>query len=110
MLADIIIHMDRGAGCTARLMAAIELARQHGARLKGLYVINHPHHVSVSSRMADFEEVRGFFINAASKAGITAEWLLVDWGVVGTPLHEIVMRHVYYADTILVGHGLPGEP
>lgn len=103
MLVDIMVHMDRGAGCTARLMAAIDLALRHGARLKGLYVITHPHYASVSSYIADFEQVREFFINATSRAGVEAEWLLVDWGVVGTPLHEIVIRYAYYTDTILIG-------
>ena len=103
MLTDILVHMDRGAGCTARLMAAIDLAQRHGACLKGLYVITHPHYSSSSDYISDFSQVRDFFINATSKAGITAEWLLVDWGVVGTPLHTIITRHAYYNDIILVG-------
>lgn len=103
MLTDIIVHMDRGAGCTARLMAAINLALCHGARLKGLYVITHPHYASNSDYLTDFAQVREFFINATSKAGIEAEWLLVDWATVGTPLSQVVTSHSYYADTILVG-------
>ncbi len=103
MLRDILVHMDRGAGCTARLMAAISLAQQHGACLKGLYVIAHPHYASNSDYISDFAQVREFFINAASKAGITAEWLLVDWGMVGTPLQNIVTRFAYAADIMLVG-------
>ncbi|WP_277057427.1 universal stress protein [Trichlorobacter lovleyi] len=103
MLTDIIVHMDRGAGCTARLMAAIDLASRHGGRLKGLYVITHPHYTSSSSYLSDFAQVREFFVNATSKAGIEAEWLLVDWNTVGTPLAEIVTNHSHYADTILVG-------
>ncbi len=103
MLTDIIVHMDRGAGCTARLMAAIDLASRHGGRLKGLYVITHPHYTSSSSYLSDFAQVREFFVNATSKAGIETEWLLVDWNTVGTPLAEIVTNHSHYADTILVG-------
>jgi nucleotide-binding universal stress UspA family protein len=103
MLTDIIVHMDRGAGCTARLMAAINLASRHGARLKGLYVITHPHYTSSSAYLSDFGQVREFFINATSKAGIEAEWLFVDWATVGTPLSQVVTSHSYYADTILVG-------
>ena len=102
MLTDIIVHMDRGAGCTARLMAAIDLASRHGARLKGLYAITHPHYTSSSSYLADFAQVREFFINTTSKAGIEAEWLQVDWNTVGTPLTEIVTKHSHYADTVLV--------
>lgn len=103
MLTDIIVHMDREAGCTARLMAAIDLALRHRARLKGLYVITHQHYTSSSTYLSDFGQVREFFINAASKAGVEAEWLLVDWNVVGTPIHEIIVRHACSADLVLVG-------
>ena len=103
MLKDILVHMDRGVGCTARLMAAIALARQHNARLKGLYVITHPHYASSSDYLADFSQVREFFINATSKAGVLAEWQLVDWGVVGTPVQSIVTSYAYHSDLILVG-------
>lgn len=103
MLKDILVHMDRGVGCTARLMAAIDLARRHHARLKGVYVITHPHYASSSDYLADFSQVRDFFINATSKAGILAEWQLVDWGIVGTPLHSVVTSYAYYADLVLVG-------
>ena len=103
MLKDILVHMDRGAGCTARLMAAIDLARRHHARLKGVYVITHPHYASSSDYLADFSQVREFFINATSKAGILAEWQLVDWGIVGTPLHSVVTSYAYHADLVLVG-------
>lgn len=103
MLKDILVHMDRGAGCTARLMAAIALARQHNARLKGLYVITHPHYASSSDYLADFSQVREFFINATSKAGVLAEWQLVDWGIVGTPLQTVVTSYAYHSDVILVG-------
>jgi nucleotide-binding universal stress UspA family protein len=106
MLTDILVHMDRGAGCTARLMATIELARQHGARVKGLYVITHPHYSSSSDYLADFSQVRDFFINATSKAGVPAEWLMIDWGQVGTPLHTIITRHAYYNDVTLIGQPL----
>ena len=103
MLRDILIHMDRGAGCTARLMAAIDLAHRHGARLKGLYVMAHPHYASSSDYMSDYAQVREFFVNATSKAGVNGEWLTVDWGVVGTPLQTIVTRYAYFADLVLIG-------
>jgi len=103
MLKDILIHMDRGAGCTSRLMAAIDLAHRHGARLKGLYAIAHPHYASSSDYMSDYGQVRDFFVNATSKAGVAAEWLLVDWTVTGTQLYTIVNRYAYYCDLVLIG-------
>jgi nucleotide-binding universal stress UspA family protein len=103
MLKDILIHMDRGTGCTARLMAAIDLAHRHGALLKGLYAIAPPHYASSSDYMSDYGEVREFFINATSKAGVAAEWLLSDLGVTGTQLYTIITRHAYYCDVVLLG-------
>lgn len=103
MLKDILVHMDRGVGCTARLMAAIDLAHRHHARLKGLYVITHPHYASSSDYFADSSQVREFFINATSKANVLAEWQLVDWNIVGTPLHSVVTSFAYHTDLLLVG-------
>lgn len=102
-LKDIIVHLDRGPGCTARFMAAIDLARRHKARLKGLYVISHPYYASRSVLEGDYAEVRSFFINAASKHGVMAEWLYVDWNVVGVPLSEIIAFHAYSSDLLIIG-------
>lgn len=102
-LKDIIVHLDRGPGCTARFMAAIDLARRHKACLKGLYVISHPYYASPSVLEGDYAEVRSFFINAASKSGVMAEWLYVDWNVVGVPLSEIIAFHAYSTDLLIIG-------
>jgi nucleotide-binding universal stress UspA family protein len=108
-LKDIIVHLDRGPGCTARFMAAVDLARKHRACLKGLYVISHPFYAPQSDLERDYEEVRSFFVNAASKSGVTAEWLYVDWGVVGVPLSEIVTFHAYSTDLLIIGQPNEGS-
>lgn len=106
-LKDIIVHLDRGPGCTARFMAAIDLARRHKACLKGLYVISHPYYAPRSALEGDYAEVRSFFINAASRSGVMAEWLYVDWNVVGVPLAEIITFHAYSTDLLIIGQ--PGD-
>jgi nucleotide-binding universal stress UspA family protein len=108
-LKDIIVHLDRGPGCTARFMAAIDLARRHRACLKGLYVISHPYYAPQSALERDYAEVRSFFINAASKSGVMAEWLYVDWNVVGVPLSEIITFHAYSTDLLIVGQSGDGR-
>jgi nucleotide-binding universal stress UspA family protein len=108
-LRDIIVHLDRGVGCTARFMAAVSLARKHRACLKGLYVIDHPYYAPQSDLERDYAEVRNFFINAASKSGVSAEWLYVDWGVVGIPLSEIITFHAYAADLLIIGQPNEGR-
>lgn len=108
-LKDIIVHLDRGPGCTARFMAAVDLAQRHRACLKGLYVIEHPYYAPQSDLERDYDEVRNFFINAASKSGVAAEWLYVDWGVVGVPLSEIITFHAYSADLVIIGQPKEGR-
>lgn len=102
-LKDIVVHLDRGPGCTARFMAAIDLAGRHGAILKGLYPVNHPFYMPQSERERDYANVRDFFINAASKADVSAEWLYADWGVVGVSLSEIISYHGHTTDLIIIG-------
>lgn len=47
--------------------------------------------------------MRNFFVNASSKAGVAAEWLYVDWGVVGVPLSDIITFHAYSTDLLIIG-------
>jgi hypothetical protein len=108
-LKDIVVHLNRKAGCTARLMAAISLARQHKACLKGLCAISHPYYAPVSDLERDHGEAHSFFINAASKSGVMAEWLYVDWGVVGTPLNDIITSHSYTTDLLILGQPEAGR-
>jgi nucleotide-binding universal stress UspA family protein len=108
-LKDIIVHLDRGPGCTARFMAAIDLAQRHGATLKGLYPVNHPFYEPQSTNDRDYTDVRDFFINAASKADVNAEWLYADWGVVGVSLTEIISFHAHAADLIVIGQPPPDQ-
>jgi nucleotide-binding universal stress UspA family protein len=108
-LKDIIVHLDRGPGCTARFMAAINLARMHKACLKGLYAISHPYYAPQSALEGDYAEVRSFFINAASKSGVMAEWLYVDWNVIGVPLSEMITFHAYATDLLIIGQPHDGR-
>jgi nucleotide-binding universal stress UspA family protein len=102
-LKDIVVHLDRRGGCTGRLLAAINLARRHGACLKGLCVVSHPYYAPQTDIERDYGEAYSFFVNAASKSGVTAEWLHVDWGVVGIPASDIIIHHSYTADLIIIG-------
>lgn len=102
-LKDIVVHLNRKAGCTARLMAAINLARQHRACLKGLCAISHPYYTPESDLARDHGEAHRFFINATAKSGVHSEWLYVDWGVVGTPLSDIITSHSYSTDLLIMG-------
>jgi nucleotide-binding universal stress UspA family protein len=102
-LKDIVVHLDRKPGCTARVLVAADLARQHGACLKGLYVVSHQYYTPDSDYDGDYDEARGFFLNTTSKSGVTAEWLFADWGVVGVSASDIILFHSHATDLLIIG-------
>lgn len=107
-LTDITVHLHRGPGCTAQFMAAIDLARRHRACLKGIYVVSHPYYVPNGDLERDYLEVKNFFMNAASKAQVLAEWLHVDWNVVGVPVSDIITLNSYHTDLLIIGQPVTG--
>lgn len=102
-LRDIVVHLDRKPGCTARLLAAADLAQKHGACLKGLYAVSHQHYTPDNGYDRNYEEVHGLFLNATSKLGVKAEWLYADWGVVGVPESDIIIFQSHATDLLIIG-------
>jgi nucleotide-binding universal stress UspA family protein len=104
-LKNILIHLDNSPGCPARLDLAIGLARTHGANLKGLYAIAHeyyaPRHGGIMESGA--KAMQTLFTEKTGSAGISAEWLYVNWPVVGVGITEIITSYTYYSDLIIVG-------
>ncbi|NTV49602.1 MAG: universal stress protein [Geobacteraceae bacterium] len=104
-LKNILIHLDNSSGCPARLDLAINLARTHGANLKGLYAIAHeyyaPRHGGIMESGA--KEMQTLFTEKTDSAGILSEWLYVDWSVVGVSITDIITSYTYYTDLVIVG-------
>ncbi len=104
-LKDILLHLENSPGSAARLDLAIGLARAHGAHLKGLYVLSHsyyaPRHGGVEETDAD--RMQALFLEKTAAAGVSAEWLYVDWSVVGVSVTEIVTLYAYYTDLVIIG-------
>jgi nucleotide-binding universal stress UspA family protein len=104
-LRDILIYLDSTPSCMSRLDLAINLAREHGAHLKGLFVLSHPfyapRHDSIVA--ADAEKCQRIFAAKSADAAISSEWLCVDWSVVGVSVTEILTRYAYYADLVIIG-------
>lgn len=107
-LKDILVHIDYAPHCPGRLALAVNLAQKHNARLTGLYVISHPHYqpqnenanISVDEARADFEQV-------TTMAGISADWLNIDWPVTGVSISEIIIKFAYLKDLVIVGQAQP---
>jgi nucleotide-binding universal stress UspA family protein len=104
-LKDILLHLENSPGSAARLDLAITLARAHGAHLKGLYVLSHSYYAPRHSRIeeSDAERMQALFLEKTKAAGVSAEWLFVDWSVVGVSVTEILTIYAYYADLVIVG-------
>lgn len=111
-LKDILLHIDNTPSCPARIDLAVNLARTHGAHLKGLYVHSHsfyaPRHDMMTTEAV--QKAEQLFNAKVSQAGISAEWLYDDWSVVGVSVTEIINLHAYYTDLVIVGqpdHSFP---
>ena len=108
---DILIHIDDSSHCAARLELAINLAREHGAHLTGLYVITHAHYApqhETKKQQATAAEEK--FRLATENSGITSDWVLADWGIVGVGMSEIINHYAHQKDLIVVGQTSGDKP
>lgn len=107
---DILVLVDDSPQSAARIDVAISLAKRNGAHLTGLYVITHSHYSPLQEGAAErMEEARRQFSDKTSSASVDAEWSCVDWPVSGVSMAEIVTRHGYYKDLIIVGQVPKGQ-
>lgn len=104
-IKDILVHLDNSPSSRSRLDMAVKIAKQHGAHLKGLFVLSHsyyaPRHTSGDLEVAKATEA--MFLLKTSGEGLSAEWLYVDWSVVGVQMTEIVTLYSYYTDLLIIG-------
>ena len=82
-LKDILLHVDNSPSFLHRLDLAINLAKGHGAHLKGLYVLAHSYYAPRYGRgpTEAAQKAEELFCERTSQAGISAEWLF--GGLVG---------------------------
>ena len=109
-LQDILIHIDSTPQCSKRLDVAVELAKCHGARLTGLYVLTHAAYASRNAAAdTQTEAAEKQFHDRTATAGIAAKWRQVDWQVVGASIGEVICLHAYYTDLVVVGQTEAGK-
>jgi len=105
-LRDIMVHIDASQQYLNRLELAVDLAKEHRARLTGLYVVTHQPYKPDSDRrgIAEAEEI---FRIKTSGIGIETQWLLIDQPVVLSDMVEVVNYHAHTKDLVIVGqaHG-----
>jgi nucleotide-binding universal stress UspA family protein len=101
---DILLHLDNSPSCPARIELAVNIARLHKARLKGIYVVTHSYYTSgiATGEAEAVARIETLFKEKASLAGITSEWLFVNWSVVGVGISEVINIYAYYSDLVIV--------
>lgn len=120
-LCEILVHLDQSPRAQSRLDIAASLARQHGAHLTALQVID----VAVPvMAMADgggggaviaelMEQMRqsalaaGVKLKAAFEAALAREGILGEWRQVEGSTPEILALHGRYADLLVLGQDDP---
>src|SRR5690349_22805281 len=96
-LVDILVHMDSTPHCPARLDLAIGLARQHRARLTGLYVITHDYYHSLDEQaVSAAADTQALFEERTGQTGISAQWFCADWSLIEVGMTEIINHHAHY--------------
>lgn len=104
-LKDILLHIDHSPGYPERLELAINLARTHEAHLKGVHTISHAYYAPREGLEPEggARQAERLFTEKSAQAGISAEWLSIDWNVVGATATEILKSHAHYTDLLIVG-------
>jgi nucleotide-binding universal stress UspA family protein len=119
-LKDIVLHADANdrANMAARLEVAVDLAREHGARLTGVFVITPPDvpayieqqigedilKAQAAAVRQAAERVRASFEKAASAAELQFEWRLAEGYVT-----DALSVHGRYGDLVVTGQVPPGS-
>ncbi len=124
-LKDLLVHVDASPKSDVRVEIAAELARQHGAHLTGLYIVDlvpiltNVETGAIAGRAGMFEAVGALRDSAMAEprrveerfrarlaaAGVTGEWRLEESLVAPT-----VALHARYADLAILGQVDPDDP
>jgi nucleotide-binding universal stress UspA family protein len=103
-IRDILVHLDFSAEAEARLDLAIQYARKHEAKLRGVYPISHSYYEPRDiDEQSNVERVATMFRGKAAAAGIASEWVYLDSSVSGIGVTEIMTSQAYYTDLVIVG-------
>ncbi|MBE0499957.1 MAG: universal stress protein [Desulfuromonadales bacterium] len=100
-IKDILVHLDQTPACTTRVDAALNLARQHDACLRGLYVYESPRMKNTTQAVA---QVREQFQKQIAGASIESGWLDVDLGVSKVSVVEMLSYQSCFTDLLVVSH------
>jgi nucleotide-binding universal stress UspA family protein len=117
-LKDILVHVDTGPHCAARLEAAIALAAAHDAHLTGLYLRNEPH-VPPFVRAQFGPQVTALQNQYANEARAQAEAMFearlrpsglgYEWRATEGEAYDMLALNARYADLTVLGQPDPAS-
>jgi nucleotide-binding universal stress UspA family protein len=119
-LCDSFVHVDQSPRTQMRLDIAAELARQHGAHLTALQVIDVAMPVmalgdggggaviaELMEQMRQSALVAGVKLKAAFEAALARDGIMGEWRQVEGTTREILALHGRYADLLVLGQDDP---
>jgi nucleotide-binding universal stress UspA family protein len=119
-LCDILVHIDQSPRAQMRLDIAADLARQHGAHLTALQVIDVAMPVmalgdggggaviaELMEQMRQSAMVAGVKLKAAFEAALARDGIMGEWRQVEGTTREILALHGRYADLLVLGQDDP---
>ncbi len=106
MFKDIMVHLDQSDACENRLEAAVALAKQHGAKLTGLYVYSSLRQKDPTIETAG---VRESFNQHTQGAGLVTEFLDIDLVFLQTGVAEIIGYYASFTDLLIVSQTLSAD-
>jgi nucleotide-binding universal stress UspA family protein len=119
-LCDILLHVDQSPRAQMRLDIAAELARQHGAHLTALQVIDVALPVmamgdggggaviaELMEQMRQTALAAGVKLKVAFEAALAREGIMGEWRQVEGTTQEILALHGRYADLLVLGQDDP---
>lgn len=118
-IKNIIVHIDHSEACKHRINAAIEISRQHDARLSTLFVVPDyfvPSYVEaqisadVITQINDQALERAREAMSAVEKQITDTGLAVDSYIEDGNLISILNDYARYTDLLILGQSQPEDP
>jgi nucleotide-binding universal stress UspA family protein len=117
-IKDILVHIDSSKRHAQRVQIALDLARQHGAHLLGLYVVSlsdvpdfipgHSVHRQTAGAEAEAGRISAWFEQCAGEAGVSAEWCQVEpHGLAPVDVTAELVARSHSADLVIVGQHDP---
>ena len=120
-LCEILVHLDQSPRALARLDIAASLARQQGAHLTALYVIDLAIPImamgdgggggaviaELMEQMRQSAVTAGVKLKAGFEAALAREGIMGEWRQVEGTTPEILALHGRYADLLILGQDAP---